>query len=98
LNIKQLTFQAQAALTSSCGFCNKQRLFPYAALDKCIPFDIFPTRCTVTQLIYFSKTALHVSGGIFTHHQEYTQLFLQYLVLVKPLLLLAAIVDELEPV
>ena len=41
-------------------------------------------------------TALHVSGGISTHHQEHTQLYLQYLVLVKPLLLPAAIVEELR--
>ena len=63
---------------------------------KYIPFDIFPTRCNITQFIYFWKTALHVSGGISTHHQEHTQLYLQYRVLVKPLLLPAAIVDELE--
>jgi len=56
---------------------------------KC-PFDVFPTRCNITQFIYFWKTALHVSGGISTHHQEHTQLYLQYLVLVKPLLLPAA--------
>ena len=36
-----------------------------------IRFDIFPTRCNCTQFIYFWKTALHVSGGIFTHHQEH---------------------------
>ena len=58
--------------------------------------DIFPTRCNITQFIYFWKTALHVSGGISTHHQEHTQLYLQYLVLVKPLLLPATIVEELE--
>jgi len=46
-------------------------------------FYIFPTRCNITQFICFWKTALHVSGGIFTHHQEHTQLYLQYLVLVK---------------
>ena len=39
---------------------------------KYIPFDIFPTRCNITQFIYFWKTALHVSGGISTHHQEHT--------------------------
>ena len=38
---------------------------------KCIPFDIFPTSCNFTQFIYFWKTALHVLGGIFTHHQEH---------------------------
>ena len=32
---------------------------------------VFPTRCKFTQFIYFWKTALHVSGGIFTHHQEH---------------------------
>ena len=50
---------------------------------KYIPFDIFPTRCNITQFIYFWKTALHVSGGISTHHQEHTQLYLQYLLFVN---------------
>ena len=63
---------------------------------KYITFDIFPTRCNITQFIYFWKTAVPVSGGISTHNQEHTQLYLQYLVLVKPLLLPAAIVEELE--
>ena len=63
---------------------------------KYIPFDIFPTKCNVTQFIYFWKTALHVSGGISTHHQEHTQLYLQCLVRVKPLLLPVAIMEELE--
>ena len=36
-----------------------------------IRFDIFPTRCNFTPFIYFWKTVLHVSGGIFTHHQEH---------------------------
>jgi len=31
-------------------------------------------------------------GGISTHHQKHIELYLQYLVLVKPLLLTAAIV------
>jgi hypothetical protein len=44
------------------------------------------------------KTALHVSGGIITHHQERTQLYLQHLAFVTPLLLSAAIVEELEQV
>jgi hypothetical protein len=44
----------------------------------------------------YMETALHVSGGISTHHQENTQLYLQHLVLVKPLLLPAAMVEELE--
>ena len=44
----------------------------------------------------FLETAAHVSGGISNHHQEYIRLYLQHLAHVKPLLLPAAIVDELE--
>jgi len=46
----------------------------------------------------YLETALHVSGGISTHHQERIQLYLQHLEFVTPLLLSAAIVEELEPV
>jgi len=46
----------------------------------------------------YLETALHVSGGISTHHQERIQLYLQHLVFVTPLLLTAAIAEELEPV
>jgi len=42
------------------------------------------------------ETALHVSGGTTTQHQERKQLYLQHLVFVTPLLLSAAIVEELE--
>jgi len=46
----------------------------------------------------YLETALHVSVGTSTHHQERKQLYLQHLVFVTPLLLSAAIVEELEPV
>jgi hypothetical protein len=46
----------------------------------------------------YVETAVHVSGGISTHHQERIQLYLQHLVFVTPLMLSAAIVEELEPV
>jgi hypothetical protein len=46
----------------------------------------------------YLETALHVSGGTSTQHQERIQLYLQQLVFVIPLLLSAAIVEELEPV
>jgi hypothetical protein len=46
----------------------------------------------------YLETALNVSGGTFTHHQERIQLYLQHLVFVTPLLLSVAIVEELEPV
>jgi hypothetical protein len=44
----------------------------------------------------YLETALHVSGGTSTHHQERVKLYLQHLVFVTPLLLSAAIVEELE--
>ena len=45
---------------------------------------------TLHSLLYL-ETALHVSGGTSTHHQERIQLHLQHLVFVTPLLLPAAI-------
>jgi hypothetical protein len=41
--------------------------------------------------LFHLKTALHVSGGIGTHHQEGKQLYLQHLVFVTPLLLPATV-------
>jgi hypothetical protein len=46
--------------------------------------------------LFYLETTLHVSGGTITHHQESKQLYLQHLVFVTPLLLSAAIVEELE--
>jgi len=36
--------------------------------------------------LFYMETALHVSGGTSTHHQERIQLYLQHLVFVTPLL------------
>jgi hypothetical protein len=41
--------------------------------------------------LFYLETALHVSGGASTHHQERIQLYLQHLEFVTPLLLTAAI-------
>jgi hypothetical protein len=46
----------------------------------------------------YLETALHVSDGTSTHHQERKKLYLQHLVFATPLLLSAAMVEELEPV
>ena len=46
--------------------------------------------------LFYLETALHVSSGTTTHHQERKQLYLQHLVFVTRLLLSAAIVEELE--
>jgi hypothetical protein len=41
--------------------------------------------------LFYLETAVHVSGGTTTHHQERKQLYVQHLVFVTPLLLPAAI-------
>jgi hypothetical protein len=41
--------------------------------------------------VFYLETALHVSAGTTSHHQERKQLYLQHLVFVRPLMLPAAI-------
>ena len=47
-------------------------------------------------VLFYLETALRVSGGTITHQQERKKLYLEHLVFVRPLLLSAAIVEELE--
>jgi hypothetical protein len=61
-------------------------------------FQYISNRMQRHTVYLYLKTALHVSGGTSTHHQESIPLYLQHLVFVTPLLLSAAIVEELEPV
>jgi hypothetical protein len=65
--------------------------------------SIFQYTCISNKMQHYKvylylETALRVLGGTCTHHQERVQLYLQHLVSVTPLLLSAAIVEELEPV
>jgi hypothetical protein len=46
--------------------------------------------------LFYLETALHISGGTTTQHQERKELYPQHLVFVTPLLLPVAIVQELE--
>jgi hypothetical protein len=47
--------------------------------------------------LFYLETALHVSGDTTTHHQERKQLYLQNVVFVTRLLLLAAVaVDKIN--
>jgi len=46
--------------------------------------------------LFYLEAALHVSGDTSTHHQERKQLYLQQLLFVTPLLIPAALVEELE--
>jgi hypothetical protein len=65
--------------------------------------SIFQYSCISNKMLRYTvylypETALHVLGGTSTHQQERIHLYLQHLVFVTPLLLSAAIVEELEPV
>ena len=56
---------------------------------------IYPTRCNIHSLFYL-ETTVHISGVTTIHHQEDKRLYLQHLVFVRPLLVPAAIVEDLE--
>ena len=58
--------------------------------------NIYIQQDATLRSLFYLETALDVSGGTFTHHQERKQLYIQHLVLVTPLLLSAAIVEDLE--
>jgi hypothetical protein len=64
----------------------------------CTPriFQYISNKMQSYTVYFYLETALHVSGGNSTHHQKCIQLYLQQLVFATPLLLSAAIVEELE--
>jgi hypothetical protein len=68
-------------------------LLPYISLVNIL---IYIQQDATLHSLFYMETALHVSGGTSIHHQERIQLYLQHLVFVTPLLLPAAIVEELE--
>jgi hypothetical protein len=57
---------------------------------------IFIQQDATLHSLFYLETVLNVSGGTSTNHQERKQLFLQHLVIVTPLLLPTAIVEEME--
>ena len=59
-------------------------------------FQYISKKTQLYTVYLYLETAVHVSGGTSTHHQKRKQLYLQHLVFVTPLLLSAAIVEELE--
>jgi hypothetical protein len=56
-------------------------------------FQYISNKMQRSTVYLYLATALRVSGGTSTHHQELIQLYLQHLVFVTPLLLSAAIVE-----
>ena len=71
-------------------------IFLSARYDLLLLFQYMSNKMQLYTLYLYLKTALHVSGGTATHHQERIQLYLQHLVFVTPIMLSAAIVEELE--
>ena len=60
-------------------------------MGPCIVRIIYIQQDAMSHNLFYLQTALHVSGGTITHHQERKQVYLQHLVFVAPLLRLAAI-------
>ena len=54
-------------------------------------FQYISNQMQLYTVYLYLKTALRVSGGTSTYHQERIQLYLQHLIFVTPLLLPAAI-------
>ena len=54
-----------------------------------------PTKCNVFSIYLFLQIALHFSGGSSAHHQEHKTVHTASGI-VKPILLPAATVDEME--
>jgi hypothetical protein len=63
-----------------------------------IPIYSYNQQDAMSHSLFIFGNCSTVSGGTSTHHQELIQLYLQHLVFVTPLLLSAAIVEELDPV
>jgi hypothetical protein len=59
-------------------------------------FQYISNKMQLYAVYLYAETALHVSDGTSTHHQERIQLYLQHLVFVTLLLLSAAIVEKME--
>jgi hypothetical protein len=83
-------FRATHRSSSGAQNCNCSLWF-YIRL-----FIFFLLLSDISSVYLYLETALHVSGGTFARHQERIQLYLQHLLFVTPLLLSAAIVEELE--
>jgi len=73
---------------STANTANVLNRYKYKWCTNCIP--IYIQQDAMLHSLFYLETALHILGGISTHHQERKQLYLQHLVFVIPLLLPAA--------
>ena len=88
-------------ISVNCSACFGWYLHPSsgAQITASTVFGINETvTATCRERDWMGTTALHVSGGISTHHQELVSLYLQYPVLMRPLLLPVVNGWELVPI
>jgi hypothetical protein len=71
---------------------NKQLVLDLKFMGFCIVniFQYISNKMQLYTVYLYLETVPHISGGTSTHHQEHMQLYLQHLVFVTPLRLLAA--------
>jgi len=72
-------------------YCEWNILTQTGKVAKCwLDILIYIQQDATLHILFYPETALHVSSGTTTHHQERIQLYLQHLLFVTPLLLSAA--------
>jgi hypothetical protein len=76
--------------------CTQINVFKFHGSVHCKNIPIYIQQDATLHSSFYLETVLHVSGCTTTHYQERKQLYLQHLVFVRPLLLPAAIVEELK--
>ena len=86
------TLPVEAQEFPKSEICSERSKISYYIFDSFYLFWYISNKMQRYRVYLFLWTALHVSGGISTHHQKHIKLYLQHLALVKPLLLPAAIV------
>jgi hypothetical protein len=79
-----------------CVFISLLELYFSETLNLVNRILIYIQQDATLHSLFYLETALHVLGGTSTYHKERKQLYLQHLVFVTPLLLSAAIVEELQ--
>jgi hypothetical protein len=82
--------------TTTNEHCNHKCEFNVHRSVHCKNIPIYIQQDATLHSLFYMATALHVSGGTTTHHQERKQLYLQHLVFVTTLLLPTTTVEVLE--
>ena len=95
MDVDCLAYEIQTALLYMHGLTiSLQMVRSQNKIEDCICLLIYIQQDAILHSLFYLETALHASGGTSTHRQERKQLHLQHLVFVAPLLLSAAILEE----